>query len=52
LEGKPPVILKAATSCSSRMGVVHSAKNIGSVNAAEMATYVVEKGKPLVTLAK
>lgn len=31
-------------------GVVHSAKNVGSSNAAELATYVVEKGKPLISL--
>ena len=33
-------------------GTVHSAKNIGSTNGAELATYVVEKGKPLITLVK
>ena len=33
-------------------GTIHSAKNIGSSNAAELGTYVVEKGKPLVVLAK
>jgi quercetin dioxygenase-like cupin family protein len=33
-------------------GVVHSVKNIGSGNAAELATYVVEKGKPLISLMK
>ena len=33
-------------------GAVHSAKNVGSDNAAELATYIVEKGKPLLTLAK
>jgi quercetin dioxygenase-like cupin family protein len=33
-------------------GAVHSAKNIGSGNGAELATYVVEKGKPLLVLAK
>ena len=33
-------------------GVVHSAKNVGTENAAELATYVVEKGKPLITLVK
>jgi quercetin dioxygenase-like cupin family protein len=27
---------------------VHAVKNVGSGNAAELATYVVEKGKPLV----
>jgi quercetin dioxygenase-like cupin family protein len=30
----------------------HTAKNIGSGNAAELATYVVEKGKPLLTPVK
>ena len=29
-------------------GTVHTAKNIGSDNGAELATYIVEKGKPLV----
>lgn len=33
-------------------GAVHSVKNIGTVNGAELATYVVEKGKPLITLVK
>ena len=33
-------------------GVVHSAKNVGSGNGAELATYIVEKGKPLLTLAQ
>ena len=33
-------------------GTVHSAKNVGSSNGAELATYVVEKGKPLITLVK
>ena len=33
-------------------GTPHTAKNIGSDNGAELATYVVEKGKPLITLVK
>jgi quercetin dioxygenase-like cupin family protein len=33
-------------------GVVHSARNIGRGNAAELATYIVEKGKPLVVPAE
>ena len=32
-------------------GTVHSAKNVGSGNASELATYVVEKSKPLVVIA-
>jgi quercetin dioxygenase-like cupin family protein len=33
-------------------GAVHAVKNVGSGNAAELATYIVEKGKPLLTLVK
>jgi len=52
LDGKPPVTLKAGDVLFVPAGVVHAAKNIGSGNAAELGTYVVEKGKPLVTLVK
>jgi quercetin dioxygenase-like cupin family protein len=33
-------------------GTIHSARNIGSVEAVELATYIVEKGRPLVVLAR
>ena len=52
LDGQPPVTLKAGDVLFIPAGVVHSAKNVGSGNGAELATYVVEKGKPLVTVAK
>ena len=52
LEGKPPVTLKAGEVLFIPAETIHSAKNVGSVNAAELATYIVEKGKPLVTPAK
>lgn len=52
LEGKPPVTLKAGESLFIPAGAVHSAKNVGSSNAAELATYIVEKGKPLVKIVK
>jgi len=32
-------------------GVFHAAKNVGRGNAAELATYIVEKDKPLLVLA-
>jgi hypothetical protein len=32
--------------------VIYAVRNVGSGNAADLATYVVEKGKPLLTLAK
>lgn len=52
IEGSPPVTLKAGQVALVPAGTVHSARNIGSGKAAEVATYVVEKGKPLVTPAK
>ncbi len=33
-------------------GTPHMVKNIGADNAAELATYIVEKGKPSITLVK
>jgi quercetin dioxygenase-like cupin family protein len=52
LEGKPPVTLKAGEALFIPAGAVHAARNVGTVNAAELATYLVEKDKPLVALAK
>ena len=52
VEGKPPVTLKAGNVLFIPAGTVHAAKNVGSDNAAELGTYVVEKGKPLVVLVK
>lgn len=50
LEGKPAVTLKAGEVLFIPAGATHSAKNVGSGHAAELATYIVEKGKPLVAL--
>jgi quercetin dioxygenase-like cupin family protein len=50
LEGKPPVTVKAGEVLFIPAGVVHGVTNVGSGNAAELATYIVEKGKPLVVL--
>lgn len=52
VEGKPPVTLKAGEVLFVPYGAIHSAKNVGNINAAELATYIVEKGKPLVVLAQ
>jgi quercetin dioxygenase-like cupin family protein len=52
LDGKPPVTLRAGEVLFIPAGTIHSAKNVGSGNAAELGTYVVEKGKPLLTLMK
>jgi quercetin dioxygenase-like cupin family protein len=52
LEGQAPVTLKAGQALFIPAGTMHTAKNVGTGNAAELATYIVEKGKPLVVLAK
>ncbi|GAU86385.1 hypothetical protein BIWAKO_06333 [Bosea sp. BIWAKO-01] len=49
-EGKPPVTLKAGESLFIPAGTPHAARNAGNANAAELATYLVEKGKPLLSL--
>jgi quercetin dioxygenase-like cupin family protein len=33
-------------------GTIHAAKNVGNGNASELAPFVVEKSKPLLTLVK
>jgi len=52
VENKPPVTLKAGDVLFIPAGTIHAAKNVGSGNGAELATYVVEKGKPLVVMVK
>ena len=52
IEDKPPVTLKAGDVLFIPAGTVHSARNPGSVKGSELANYIVEKGKPLVTFAK
>jgi quercetin dioxygenase-like cupin family protein len=47
LEGAPPVTLRAGEVLFIPYGVAHAVRNVGSGNAAELATYIVEQGKPL-----
>ena len=52
VEGKLPVILKAGDVLFIPARTIHAAKNVGSSNGAELATYVVEKAKPLVVVVE
>jgi quercetin dioxygenase-like cupin family protein len=52
IEGKPPVTLRTGDVLFIPAGAVHSARNVGTVTGSELATYIVEKGKPLLTLVK
>ena len=47
-----PLTLKAGDVLFIPAGTPHSARNVGSSKGAELATYIVEKGKPLLTLVK
>ena len=52
VEGRPPVTLKAGEALFIPAGTIHAARNTGTGKAAELATYIVEKGKPLVALVQ
>src|SRR5688572_9590342 len=49
VEGRPAVTLKPGDVLFIPAGAVHSARNVGSRKGAELATYIVERGKPLLT---
>jgi len=50
-DGKPAVTLRAGQTFLIPPGTVHNATNSGSATARVVATYLVEKGKPLATPA-
>jgi quercetin dioxygenase-like cupin family protein len=50
--GGKKVMVKAGDVLFVPAGTPHTARNLGSSNGAELATYIVEKGKPLFTLVK
>ncbi len=52
VEGKPATTLKAGDVFFVPTETIHAVKNVGSGNAAELATYIVEKGKPLIVLER
>ena len=52
VDGRRPVTLKAGDVLFIPAGAAHTAKNVGSTNGAELATYVVQIGKPLVEVVQ
>jgi quercetin dioxygenase-like cupin family protein len=50
--GKPTVTLKAGETFFVPAGTVHNATNKGAARTRVLATYIVEKGKPIATAAK
>ena len=52
VEGQPPRIVKAGEAFFVPAGVVHDGRNVGSGPAKVLATYIVEKGKPVASPVK
>ena len=52
VEGQPPRTVKAGEAFFVPAGVVHDGKNVGAGVAKVLATYIVEKGKPVATPVK
>ena len=52
VEGRAPVTLRAGEVLFIPAGTIHAARNVGTGNGAELATYIVAKGEPLVVLVK
>jgi quercetin dioxygenase-like cupin family protein len=52
VEGRLPVTLKAGDVLFIPAGMIHAARNHSNANSAELATYIVEKGKPPVVVVK
>jgi quercetin dioxygenase-like cupin family protein len=50
IDGRSPVTVTAGEALMVPAEAVHAVRNVGDGNAAERATYVVEKGKPLLNL--
>ena len=51
IDGEAPVTVSAGQVFFIPAGAIHGAKNVGDGPASELATYVVEKGRPLITPA-
>jgi len=52
IDGQPSATVDAGEGLTVPAETVHAVKNVGHGNAAELATYVVEKGKPLVVVVE
>ena len=52
IEGQPTRTYNAGEALTVPAGAVHSVRNVGTDNAAELATYIVQKGKPILALTQ
>jgi len=52
IDGREPATFTAGEVLLVPPETIHSVRNVGSGNAAELATYIVEKGKPFLVLVE
>jgi len=52
IDGQAPQTVNAGEALTVPAETVHAVRNVGDGDAAELATYVVEKGRPLLNLAE
>ena len=52
VDGKPPVTVKAGEVFFTERGHIHNARNIGTTTARALDTYIIDKGKPVITPAQ
>jgi quercetin dioxygenase-like cupin family protein len=52
IAGQPPVTLEAGDVLFIPARAVHAVRNVGKARGTELATYIVEKGQPLLVLAE
>jgi quercetin dioxygenase-like cupin family protein len=52
IDGQPAKVYTAGEALTVPDGVIHAVRNVGTSTATELATYVVEKGKPLLTVVQ
>ena len=52
IDGQPTKVYHAGEALTVPSGTIHAVRNVGTSIATELATYVVEKDKPLLTVAQ
>lgn len=52
IDGRETKVYNAGEALTVPAGVIHAVRNVGTGTAAELATYIVEKGKPLLTVVQ
>ena len=52
IDGQAPITVNAGDSLTVPADTIHAVRNVGSGSAAELATYIVEKGKPFLVVVE